>query len=83
MKNPLTIVIFGATGDLYQNKLAPALFDLFCAGSLPSRFNIIGFARRPFSNEEFQQMTRDFIVKNKTKQNNSDLISLINILKYM
>ncbi len=69
MKNPLTIVIFGATGDLYQNKLAPALFDLFCTGSLPSRFNIIGFARRPFSNEEFQQMTRDFIVKNKTKQN--------------
>lgn len=42
---PLTFVIFGATGDLFQKKLALAIFDLFVGGFLPEKFNLIGFAQ--------------------------------------
>jgi glucose-6-phosphate 1-dehydrogenase len=69
MKNPLTIVIFGATGDLYQNKLAVALFDLFSLDLLPKDFSVVGFARRPFTDEDFQKITRDAIENNKNKKN--------------
>lgn len=55
---PTTIVILGATGDLMSKKIAPALFHLFIAGHLPRLFQIIGFARRPFSDLEFRQLVR-------------------------
>ncbi len=32
---PLTLVIFGASGDLTRRKLVPALFSLFLKGSVP------------------------------------------------
>ena len=56
MNSPFVLVIFGATGDLAQNKLLPALFSLFKQKQLPEEFYIIGFARRPFSDEEFAEM---------------------------
>ena len=50
---PLTIVIFGATGDLFQRKLAGALFDLHQKKLLPERTEIVGFSRKPFSHDQF------------------------------
>lgn len=50
---PFAIIIFGATGDLAQNKLIPALFSLYKNKSLPEEFFIIGFSRREFAKEEF------------------------------
>ena len=50
---PLTIVIFGATGDLFQKKLAGALFDLHQKKLLPEKTEIIGFSRKPFSHDQF------------------------------
>jgi glucose-6-phosphate 1-dehydrogenase len=47
------MVIFGATGDLAQNKLIPSLFALFKDNLLPEDFSIIGFSRREFTSEEF------------------------------
>ena len=43
--HPTTLVIFGATGDLAMRKLLPALYNLAHEGSLPERFNLIGFSR--------------------------------------
>jgi len=43
---PCSLVIFGATGDLTQRKLAPALFSLEQQGLLPNGMEIVGFARR-------------------------------------
>ena len=40
--NSCVMVIFGATGDLTQRKLLPALYNLARAGLLSSRFAIIG-----------------------------------------
>jgi len=46
-KNPPAIIaIFGATGDLTKRKLIPALYNLFLDKELPSRFLIVGVARR-------------------------------------
>lgn len=56
MQSPFVIVIFGATGDLARNKLLPAFFSLFTKGQLPKDFYIFGFARRPFSEEEFHAL---------------------------
>lgn len=50
-----TVVIFGATGDLTHRKLIPALYNLQVDGSLPAGVKIIGFARRPKTDEEFRQ----------------------------
>jgi glucose-6-phosphate 1-dehydrogenase len=51
---PCALVIFGATGDLTHRKLVPALYNLAHEGELPSSFAIVGFARRPKTNEEFR-----------------------------
>lgn len=66
---PTTIVVFGATGDLFQNKLAPALFDLFIKGTLPKDFRLIGFARRPFSNESFRDLIRESLAEKERDHN--------------
>src|SRR3972149_2771248 len=44
---PGTLVIFGATGDLTQRKLIPALYNLALEGLLLGEFSAVGFARRP------------------------------------
>lgn len=55
MKNrPTTIVIFGASGDLTRRKLVPALYNLKRKGRLPGQFNIVGFSRRPYSDQDFR-----------------------------
>jgi len=56
---PVTIVIFGASGDLTHRKLVPSLFSLFRKQRLPDSARIVGFARRPFSNQEFAAGLRD------------------------
>lgn len=65
MNAPFVLAIFGATGDLAQHKLIPALFSLFKQGQLGSEFFIVGFARRPFSNEEYAHMLGDELETHK------------------
>jgi glucose-6-phosphate 1-dehydrogenase len=51
---PTGIVILGATGDLAQTKLLPALFDLFNKDVLPDAFTVIGLSRTKMSDEEYR-----------------------------
>ena len=53
-----TLVIFGASGDLTQRKLIPALFNLQRKGRLPAELRIVGFARRPWTDDEFRAQLR-------------------------
>jgi glucose-6-phosphate 1-dehydrogenase len=53
---PTTFIIFGASGDLTERKLIPALFNSYCKGRLPESFNIVGFARRPWDDAELRQV---------------------------
>jgi len=51
---PVTIVIFGASGDLTWRKLVPALYNNFKKGRLSECANIVGFARRPYTDQVFR-----------------------------
>src|SRR5437867_5857679 len=53
--DPCVMVIFGASGDLTKRKLIPALYNLARESLLSRHFAVIGFARRPMSNEEFRK----------------------------
>jgi glucose-6-phosphate 1-dehydrogenase len=52
--DPCVLVIFGATGDLTNRKLAPALYNLGREGLLPPNFACVGFARREKTDEVFR-----------------------------
>jgi glucose-6-phosphate 1-dehydrogenase len=43
--DPSLFVVFGATGDLMQRKLLPALYNLFLDHRLPRNFQVLGLAR--------------------------------------
>ncbi|MEJ5198667.1 MAG: glucose-6-phosphate dehydrogenase, partial [Anaerolineae bacterium] len=53
-----TIVIFGASGDLTQRKLIPALYTLDVEGRMPENYAIIGVARSDFDDEAFRAHLR-------------------------
>ena len=53
-----TIVIFGASGDLTQRKLVPALFRLHCKGRLPKETRVVGFSRTDFSHDAWREDLR-------------------------
>ncbi len=59
----LTIIIFGASGDLTRRKLIPALFNSFRKDRLPDEFNIVGFARRDWDNDYFRQVLYDAMME--------------------
>jgi glucose-6-phosphate 1-dehydrogenase len=52
------LVIFGASGDLTQRKLMPALFHLEQVGLLPEHFSILGVARRSLGDEFAAEMRK-------------------------
>src|SRR5438270_13894349 len=51
----LTIVIFGASGDLTARKLVPALFQAFTKNRLPADAQIVGASRSPMTDEQFRK----------------------------
>jgi glucose-6-phosphate 1-dehydrogenase len=53
------LVIFGASGDLTQRKLIPALYSLAHEGLLPAGQTIIGFARPEFTDDAFRMAMRE------------------------
>jgi glucose-6-phosphate 1-dehydrogenase len=55
MASPLTVVIFGASGDLTSRKLIPALFNLAQKGKLPAEAKILGVSRTPFTDDAFRE----------------------------
>jgi len=63
LPEPCTIVIFGASGDLTKRKLVPALFTLATERALPSSFAIVGFARKPLSDEAFRAEMKEAVAQ--------------------
>lgn len=52
---PTAIIVFGASGDLTQRKIIPALHSLRCAGEIPRLCRLIGVARTSMSDEQFRK----------------------------
>ena len=55
-KDPFTLVIFGASGDLAKRKLIPALYYLKESGYLADRYAVLGFSRTPMSDEAYRDV---------------------------
>ncbi|HEY6739939.1 MAG TPA: glucose-6-phosphate dehydrogenase, partial [Actinopolymorphaceae bacterium] len=58
---PCGMVIFGVTGDLARKKLMPAVYDLANRGLLPPGFALVGFARRDWADQDFEDVVRESV----------------------
>jgi glucose-6-phosphate 1-dehydrogenase len=61
---PCAIAIFGASGDLTQRKIMPALYALALRGLLPTRFGIVGVSRTEMATEDFVERMRQAVMIN-------------------
>jgi glucose-6-phosphate 1-dehydrogenase len=57
------VVIFGASGDLAQRKLLPALHNLQVQGQIPDAAAIVGTSRTGYTSEDWQAEMRAAIAK--------------------
>jgi glucose-6-phosphate 1-dehydrogenase len=60
---PCALTIFGASGDLTQRKLMPALYSLAFRNLLPAGFAVVGVARTPMSDDEFREKMRQAVAE--------------------
>ena len=71
-KRVYTMVIFGASGDLTNRKLIPALYRLYLRDRLPAGTKIVGVARSPFTDESWREdlaeSTKKFVGKDFEKE---------------
>jgi glucose-6-phosphate 1-dehydrogenase len=61
--DPCLMVLFGATGDLAQRKLFPALFELARQGNLPEHFAVVAFSRSEHNLEQFRAQVKEGLKK--------------------
>ena len=57
----LLFIIFGATGDLTQRKLLPALYHLTAQQQLPEQISILCIGRKRFNDESYRAGARAWI----------------------
>jgi glucose-6-phosphate 1-dehydrogenase len=55
MSQPLTLVIFGASGDLTSRKLIPSLYNLDRKKRLPDELRIVGVSRTAFTDDTLRE----------------------------
>lgn len=60
---PQILVIFGASGDLTQRKLVPAIYQMKLDRRLPPETTVVGVARRPWSHDYFREQMREGVEK--------------------
>ena len=58
---PTIFIIFGATGDLFQRKILPALQSLRMKGLLPKRFAIVAYGRRQMDDAGFRHFAENAV----------------------
>jgi len=60
---PCALTIFGASGDLTQRKLFPALYALAVRHLLPERFAVVGVARTEMETDDFVARMREAVIE--------------------
>jgi glucose-6-phosphate 1-dehydrogenase len=75
MRQKLSIIILGASGDLAKKKTYPALFDLYRHGYLPKYVTIGGYARSAMTDDDFRAKIRPFLNKVGTSAEIDDFLS--------
>ena len=56
--DPCALVLFGASGDLAQRMVMPAIFRLARRRLLSPEFRLIGYARSKMTDDEFRERLR-------------------------
>ncbi len=59
--DPCAMVIFGASGDLTERKLFPALYYLARERLLPAGFSVVGCSKTPYTHEQFREKMRQAV----------------------
>jgi glucose-6-phosphate 1-dehydrogenase len=70
---PCVLTIFGASGDLSQKKLFPALYELAYRHLLPDQFAVLGVARSRMSSEDFAERMKDAVESHARDEFRSDV----------
>jgi glucose-6-phosphate 1-dehydrogenase len=71
--DPCILVIFGASGDLTQRKLFPALYSLAYRRLLPEHLAIVGVARSEETDEEFQERMKEAVQEHSRDEFREDV----------
>jgi glucose-6-phosphate 1-dehydrogenase len=64
---PFDLVVFGATGDLCERKLLPALYQRQRAGQFSEPTRIIGSSRSEFTHEQYRAFAKEAIQSHVAK----------------
>ena len=81
-KQPTVLTVFGATGDLMERKLAPALLHLFKQKNLPTNFSVIACSRRDWSDEDFRAHLKKSLKKHYPKASGPSLNQFLRLFSY-
>jgi len=73
--DPCALVIFGASGDLTNKKLMPALYALMLRRLLPERFVIVGVARSEGDDETFRNDMQEAVKQHARDEFREDVWS--------
>src|SRR6266849_3161764 len=62
---PVAVVVIGATGDLSQRLLLPALYRLQSEGAVSPSLAVVGMSRRPMTHDQFRTFARDGVAQSE------------------
>jgi glucose-6-phosphate 1-dehydrogenase len=77
-----TLVVFGASGDLTDRLLLPALAALQANGALSRDFRLIGAGQEPWSTDEFTSRARRGLAEYAPAVADADRDTLVALLRY-
>lgn len=77
----LILVIFGASGDLTERKLVPAIYELFKRNLLPDKFAVVGVSRTNFTDEAFRAKLKNAVEKQGNGEKIGEFLKLLHYIK--
>ncbi|MCE5170025.1 glucose-6-phosphate dehydrogenase [Paenibacillus profundus] len=82
--NAATFVLFGATGDLAQRKIYPALFNLYIDRKLSPSFSVIGLGRTEWTESDFRSRVEQSIrtFSRRPAVNEAELNAFLDLFRY-
>lgn len=76
-------IVFGASGDLSNKKIFPAIFELFIEGHLSSSTKIIGYARSSFNDDAFRCRLEPYLMKSQVKHEEHKRAEFLKMISYV
>jgi glucose-6-phosphate 1-dehydrogenase len=70
---PCALTIFGASGDLTQRKLFPALYALAFRNLLPDEFGVVGVARTAMTDDDWREKMRQAVLDHARDEFRDDI----------